>query len=199
MKDSITAQRLAFVALAGVAYYVLAVVVLAILHPDMNPLERSISEYQKGRYPFLAATTFFALATAVAALNLGLRKVLTRSWVRTLGLALIWTAVAGIVIAGVFPDAPMHAVAFLMTFPSLSVAAVVLSLALARADGWEKFGVPLLILALANAAILLFGLPVLSGRGLGGLWQRSYFVALFGWMTIIAWRIMKTISPERRE
>ena len=199
-RTSITSpQRLAAVALAGVAYYVIAVVVLALLNPDMSPLAIPISGYQEGRHPLLAATTFFALATAVAALTLALRAVLRRSWFAGPGLTMFWIAAAGRVIAGVFPDMPMHAVGALMTFPWLSLGAVFLSLAPGSVPQWGALRLPLLILALTICAMLLAWLTVFSARGLGGLGQRLYFAVLFAWMTVVALRIMKHSSVAFRQ
>jgi hypothetical protein len=192
-------QRLAAVVLAGVAYYVIAIVVLALLNPDMSPLATPISGYQKGRHPLLAATTFFALAMAVAALTLALRAVPRRSWFAGLGLTMFWIAVAGRVIAGVFPDMPMHAVGALMTFPWLSLGAIFLSLAPGRAPQWGALRLPLLILALIICAMLLTWLTVFSARGLGGLAQRLYFAVLFGWMTVVSLRIMTHSSVASRQ
>jgi len=192
-------KRLAAVALAGVAYFVIAVVVLALLNPDMSPLAIPISGYQEGRHPLLAATTFFALATAVAALTLALRATLKRGWFAGLGLTMFWIAAAGRVTAGVFPGMPMHAVGALMTFPWLSLGAVFLSLALGRIPQWGALRFPLLTLALTICAMLLTWLNVLSARGLSGLGQRLYFAVLFGWMTVVALRIMKHSPVASRQ
>ena len=183
-------QSLAAVVLAGVAYYVIAVVVLALLNPEISPLATPISGYQEGRHPLLAATTFFALATTVAALTLALRAVLRRSWFAGLALTMLWIAAAGRVIAGVFPDMPMHAVGAVMTFPPLSLGAVFVSLTLGRAPQWGALRLPLLILALTTCAMLVAWLTVFSAHGLSGLGQRLYFAVLFGWMTVVALRIM---------
>ncbi len=191
LTPGLSPRRLAAVVLVGVAYYVAAVVSLALLEPDMSPLVRPISGYQKGRHPLLAATTFFALAATVAALALALRGVLRRGWFARAGLTLFWIAVAGIVIAGVFPYMPMHAVGALMTFPSLSLGSVFLSLAPGRAPRWDRARVPLVVLAVTICAMLATGVTLLSSLDLAGLAQRLYFALLFVWvwLTVVAVRI----------
>jgi hypothetical protein len=202
MITSTSPRRLAAAVLACVAYYVIAVLVLALLNPEMSPLAMPISEYQQGRHPVLAGTTFFVLAAAIAALTLALRAVLRRSWLSGVGLTMFWIAAAGRVIAGVFPDMPMHAVGALMSFPWLCLGAVFLSLAPGRAPEWGGLRLTLLILALTLCAMLLAWLTVLSARGLSGLGQRLYFAVLFGWMTIVALRITtlyrSTLASEAR-
>lgn len=190
--DSVVSpKRLSTVALAGIAYYSIAVVVLAFLHPEMSPLAIPISGYQAGRHPWLAATTFFVLATAVVALTLALGAVLQRSWFAGIGLTMFWVAAIGRVVAGVFPDMPMHAVGGLMTFPWLSFGAIFISLALGREPKWVALRLPLLILSVTIFGMLLTWTTILAVRDLGGLGQRLYFAVFFGWMTVVALQIMK--------
>jgi hypothetical protein len=199
MSSGLDLRRLGLIAVAGIVYYVVAVAALAVLHPEISVLERPISTYQRGRYPLLAATTFLAFATALAALNIALTRTLPRSSWSTLGSIFLWVAVAGIVVAGIFPDAPMHNVGSLMTFPSSVIGAALLSLAVARTPPWRRAGGLLLILAISSVALFLAGILVFHRQGLAGLGQRLFFGSYFAWITITAFWIARKAGPPAAE
>ena len=53
--------RVATIALVGVAYFAVIIVVLHFLRPDLNPIRRPTSEYAVGRYGFLMTSAFFSM------------------------------------------------------------------------------------------------------------------------------------------
>ncbi len=172
----------------------LAVAALHLLDPGLDPLTTPISTYVKGRYPALATTTFFAFATLLAALGLGLRRTVTAGRVGRVAVGLIWVAAAGVAIAGIFPGAPMHAVGGAMAFPPLCIAVLALSFAFRRTPGWKDLGWLPSALGLLAVTLFLFGVTVLSGLGLAGLGQRLFFAVLFSWIALVAWRMKKRLA-----
>src|SRR5579859_8202713 len=70
---------LALVALGGILYFVIAVVLLHVFRPELNPVSHAISNYAIGPFGFLMISAFFTLALSEFALALGLARSLTRS------------------------------------------------------------------------------------------------------------------------
>lgn len=192
-----TTRRLAALTLAGIGYYVLAVVLLAFLNPELNPIQRHISEYQDGRCPALADTTFFVLAASIAALNLLLRRMLPRTRTATAGLGLAWLAAPGAALAGAFPDPPLHLVGGLMVFPALALALPLLSRDLVRTPELRPARRPLIGLAAAAPALLVLDLTGVTDD-LAGLAQRLFFAVLFTWMAVIAVRVRRSTGGTRQ-
>lgn len=189
-----SARYAAYLVLVALAYYVVAVVVLHLIEPELDPLARPISGYLRGRHPILARTTFFALAGALSALSLGLYQTRLRGRLVRVGLGLLGLAALGVVLAGLYPGPPLHLVGGLMAFPPTIAAVLVLSLRFRRAPGWEAWAARLFYLGLTVLALFPIGAVALEGLDLGGLGQRLFFAALFTWMAIVAWRIASSGS-----
>ena len=78
--------RTATVALVGIAYFTLIIVVLHLLRPDLNPLSTPTSEYAVGPYGFLMTSAFFSMSLGSFALVIGLYQGISQqarspSWV----------------------------------------------------------------------------------------------------------------------
>jgi hypothetical protein len=98
--------RAATIALVGVAYFVVIIVVLHFLRPDLNPISQPTSEYAVGQYGFLMTSAFFGMSLASFALVIGLYQGISqraRSWIG-LGLLGVWGV--GVLIAMSFPIDP---------------------------------------------------------------------------------------------
>ena len=63
---------IATVALVGIAYFVVIIVALHVLRPDLNPIQRPTSEYAVGPYGWLMTSAFFSMSVASWALVFGL-------------------------------------------------------------------------------------------------------------------------------
>ena len=61
------------VAIAGAAYFALAVAALHFLRPDLDPVSRMTSEYANGAYSFVMTSAFFSMSLATVALIVALR------------------------------------------------------------------------------------------------------------------------------
>jgi len=160
-----TRRRFAWLSVTGVVYYVGIVAALHVLEPDLNPIETFISDYVNGRHPWLATSTFAALALLLGAINFALKPTLPPGRLNSVGRNFLWAGVLGVIGAGIFPadpgDAPetvngiLHIVASLVAFPSLGVGLVCLSIAAARVAEWKVHGRLMLILAFLFVATFL--------------------------------------------
>ena len=68
------ARFLAIAVVLFVSYYVVVIVFLHIVSPEIHPTRQFMSEYVVGRYGTLMTTTFFALGLGSLALSLALMK-----------------------------------------------------------------------------------------------------------------------------
>ena len=62
---------LAFIAIGGILYFVVAIMILHVLRPDLNPIRRAVSNYAVGPFGLLMTIAFFTLALSEFALALG--------------------------------------------------------------------------------------------------------------------------------
>src|SRR6188474_1523507 len=65
---------IAAVAIAAIAYFVVIIVALHVLRPDLNPIQRPTSEYAVGPYGGLMTSAFFSMSVASLALLIGLAQ-----------------------------------------------------------------------------------------------------------------------------
>ncbi len=64
----------ALLAIGGVLYFIMAVVILHLLRPDLNPITHAVSNYAVGPFGFLMTSAFFVLAMSECALACGLAR-----------------------------------------------------------------------------------------------------------------------------
>lgn len=99
-------QTAARIALASTTLFVVLLIALHIINPELDPSWRFISEYALGPYGWLMILAFFALAGSCVSLFVAIR-----SQVPTLpgkiGLALLLITAIGMTIAGIFPTDPI--------------------------------------------------------------------------------------------
>ena len=100
-------QRIATLALTGIIYYLVIVVAVHILRPDINPIGQLTSAYKAGPYAFLMTSALFVFSLAQGALILGLYQTLSVPARSRVGLALLGVWAVGNLIAALFlPDQP---------------------------------------------------------------------------------------------
>jgi hypothetical protein len=98
--------RIATVALVGVVYFAVIIVVLHFLRPDLNPIRRPTSEYAVGQYAFLMTSAFFSMSLASLALVIGLYQGVSQRARSRIGLGLLGVWGDGVLIAMSFPIHP---------------------------------------------------------------------------------------------
>lgn len=199
-------SRLATVAIAGVAYFVVMIVALHFLRPDLNPIHQPTSRYAVGPYGFLMTTAFFSLSMAKFALVIGLSQGVSHSARSRLGLGLLGLGGVGVLIAMIFPmdveGAPqtlagaIHNISGPLTFLSLTTGLILVSRRFKQDDRWRPFYRAALVLSL----ILLAGfvatfLSFVTQSGFLGLAQRIMLAALVTWMVLTAARF-RSVAPR---
>jgi hypothetical protein len=192
-------------AIASAVYYVLAVLAMHVLQPELEPLNVPMSAYVLGAYGSVMTTTFFVLCAGLLALGVGLIQALRRTRLTNVAVALTVIASAGFLIAGIFPtdwpppmrsrSSQLHGLGGAIAFPAVTVATVLFSLKF-RSDGyWRRVSVT--ALALSTGLLVAFALfqgliAAAISEGVEdrapdflGLAQRIFFALLFGWMILV--------------
>lgn len=208
-------EALGTVGLAGIGTFVVAVVAMHLIRPDLDPMDRTISEYALGGSGWLMTVAWFAGGAGVLALALGLHRSLAPGdGVRLSVWLMVITALVGFVASGVFrtdvPDAEgvtgatvagqLHDGAGLVGFVALLVAAFVLRGVFARNPGWQDLSLPtrwftraMVAMFVARVSMVIVRLP-----GSAGLVQRILWLFMLAWLVLIGWRLRQLgHSPAR--
>lgn len=166
-----------YVALAATAISAVALLLLHVLSPEFGPSWRMVSEYANGRHGWLLACVFVFWALSSLALAAGLWPL----WATTLGkvgLIFLLLAALGQTMGAVFDiNHKLHGPAAMIGIPSLCVAAVVLTMAMARHGGigappmwtahlpWIAFVLMLATLMLLFSALKAAGVDMSAQTG----------------------------------
>lgn len=204
MKSSsnLLVKRLAFGSLCGVLVFVLLVLILYILNPQMSPVSVPISAYVAGHEGFLMTIAFIARGLGELLLVAGLALGTThrsRSWT---GLVLLILATLCSFLVAIFPGLVasfvpgglqntsallIHSVSALLGFSSLALAALLWSARLRHDPRWRQ---------VASGSFLLGMLVLLSllaflvfSKGFLGLAERVLEIFIVCWLSFMASRL----------
>lgn len=126
--------------LLAIGTSVVVLVLLAVLHflsPEFNPAWRMVSEYANGQYAWVLSLLFFLWGAG----SWALAYVLFPHLQTTMGkIGLIFLVLAGIgeAMASVFDiNHKLHGLSAMIGIPSLSIAAMLISIALFRTEPWS--------------------------------------------------------------
>jgi Protein of unknown function (DUF998) len=151
----------AWAAMIAATVAVVALIALHVTSPAFQPSWRMVSEYASGPTPGLLMVFFFAWAVSSLALLVALFPHVTGGLGKT-GLILLALAAIGQVMGGVFDIShKLHGPAALIGIPTLCVAAILLTLAMARQPGisapplWIAV-LPLVSLVLMVVSVMMF-------------------------------------------
>jgi hypothetical protein len=199
----------AILALAAAAVSCGALILLHGLSAEFSPSWRMVSEYANGRFAWLLTLVFFAWAVSYVALGIALLPL----WATTLGkigLIFLLLAAVGQAMGGLFDiNHSLHGPAAMIGIPSLCIAAVIVTMALARrADivappmwsghlPWVAFvlmlgAFALFFLSLKNAGVDMSGQSTPMNElpdgvvGYVGWANRLVFAASYLWVTLTA-------------
>ena len=129
----------ATIAIAATAISALALLLLHIVSPEYQPSWRMVSEYANGRHAWLLTLMFVAWAAAYWAIAAAVWPI-ARSWPGLIGSMFLMAAGIGALMGGLFDvNQRWHGLAFGIGVPSLTIAALLVTLALRRAS----VGVPI--------------------------------------------------------
>jgi hypothetical protein len=204
----------AYAAIGATAVSGAALLLLHAFSPEFAPSWRMVSEYANGRLAWLLTVVFAAWAISSFALAAALWP-LSASTLGKIGLGFLILAGIGQTMGGLFDiNHPLHGPAAMIGIPSLCVAAVLLTMAMARQPGLEapptwSAHLPWISFVLMLAA---FGLFVwsLSAAGIDmskqsgplaelppgvsgyvGLANRLLFAASYTWVVLASWSVLK--------
>lgn len=125
----------AYLALGATAVSAAALLLLHGLSSEFAPSWRMVSEYANGRFPWLLTVVFAGWAISSFALAAALWP-LSASALGTIGLLFLLLAGIGQTMGGLFDiNHRLHGPAAMLGIPSLSVAAVLVTIALSRHPG----------------------------------------------------------------
>ncbi len=192
------------VVIAG-ACATLAITMLHLLKPDLDPLSHAISEYVYGPYGALMTITFFVQCIGSLALAALVIRVETEGRRPFVGGILFVISAVGAAVAGVFPADPVspypqtsngiiHAVAGMIRFLALAFALPLLSSALSSVPDWRSVRKTLTILAILFVVTFLVSIFVLANLNWFGLGQRIFISLLLIWMFIAAYPVIRRHS-----
>ena len=192
--------RIATVAIVGVAYFVVIIVVLHFLRPDLNPIRRPTSEYAVGPYGFLMTSAFFSMSLASFALVIGLHQGISQRARSQVGLGLLGIWGVGVLIAMTFPidveGAPqtisgtIHGINGRLAFLSLTAGAIMVSRRFKQDERWRPFHRTAVLLSLVMlAAFIATFVNLATGAGFAGLGQRIFLAAFATWFFLTATRL----------
>jgi hypothetical protein len=192
---------LALIAIGGIVYFVVAIVVLHFLRPEYNPVNHAVSNYAVGPYGYLMTIAFYALALSLLALAFGLLHSIARTRLSRVAILLLCFASVGMVVMGIFPGdvhalhppatikGVIHWTAASISFLSIMIAAFLLSRSFRTDDQWQGYERSCYMLALAMVgALLLYGILALVGWI--GIGQRVYIAVCLLWLLVLAWWLL---------
>lgn len=198
-------SRLAHLGLAGLSCFVVTVVPLHWLQPDLNPLNEAVSYYVHGARGWLLTVGLLGLGIGSLALTAGIARAVSGPGVRA-GRWLLVTWSIGVLFAGSFPADPpgnwdrpasiagmIHGNAALVAILTLPIAAFVLARSFRRDVLWQRRVTPLLVLAIATVlsmgAFMASLVPVMVSPGpprLLGLTERILLGVYVVWLGVVA-------------
>jgi len=213
---SVGAARLS---LAGAATFLALLTLLHFIKPEFDPSWNMISEYEIGQYGWVMQLAFLCVALSCVSLVVAIRSQAQTmgGWI---GLALLLVAAIGMTIAAIGVTDPittpkeemtahgnLHALGFMLGVPSLTIAAVLVSLSLGRNPAWSPARRALLWTAhlpwvslLAMIATLLVLLPRNGGKFgpsvVIGWPNRLYMVACCAWLMTVAWSTLQVFRQK---
>lgn len=205
------AAHVAFFAAAASGVALLA---LHVVSPEFAPSWRMVSEYANGRHAGLLTLVFVGWALSSFALLMALWP-LSQGWLGTVGLVFLAAAGIGQTMGAVFDiNHPLHGPAAMIGIPSLCVAAVLVTMALARREGidapplwsahlpWISFALMLGALALFFSSLRAAGVDMSTQAGplsqlpagvsgYVGWANRLLFIASYAWSLLTALSVLR--------
>ncbi|NOT70930.1 MAG: DUF998 domain-containing protein [Hyphomicrobium sp.] len=208
-------QLFAMIAIVATVISLAALSALHVVSPQFAPSWRMVSEYANGSYPWLLTIVFHGWAAGSFALLLALWP-LSASTLGKIGLVFLFLAGIGQVMGGLFDiNHKLHGPAAMIGIPSLCIAAVLLTLAMAQQAGftappawsahlpWISFVLMLGAFALFMSALKGAGIDVSSQTsplkelpagvsGYVGWANRLLFAAAYTWTALTSLAVMRS-------
>jgi len=192
--------RIVTVAFVGISYFVVVIIALHFLRPDLNPIQRPTSEYAVGPYGWLMNSAFFSMSVACWALIIGLSQGVSQPARSRIGLGLMGLWGVAVLIAMFFPIDPdgapqtlsgtIHRINGPMAFLSLTAGAILVSRRFTHDEQWRPVHGSSLILSLVMlTSFIATPLSIATESGLAGLCQRICLATFVTWFVLTAARL----------
>lgn len=193
-----TGQRaLAFVGVAGTAYFALTVAALHFEPTGYSPVTQTVSDYGVGAFSVAMALGFFAGGIGMAALALVLRSASAGRRGLRVGSTLLLVAGVVLFLVGLFPTdiegapATAHGTAHNVLSLIVFVLAPTGMLEISHAKGRPWFSVTPLALAVAALSLVLDAALALDASGVV---ERIVITVIFGWVLLTSYSAFR--HPE---
>ena len=201
-------KKLTLLALISIAYFVIVIVILHFLQPDLNPLSHPTSEYAVGPYGFLMATAFFSMSVASFSLVIGLYYNMSQAARPRIGLVLLAIWGVGVLIAMTFPINPegteltitstIHRINGPLTFLSLTAGTILVSRSFRRDENWQPFYRSALTISLIMfMTFIITGVNIATKSGFEGLCQRVFLVLFATWFILTTMHLRSAITKNK--
>jgi hypothetical membrane protein len=199
-----------YVAIVGVATFVLAVLALHVLQPSLNPRDEAVSYYVHGPFGWLLTAGLIALGIGSLGLVIGLLCTVGGRWAGAgRGLVGVWGV--GVLLAGVFRTDPpghwseppslsgiVHGNAAIVAILALPLGALCLAMSFRQDGRWRSKGNRFLGLAVATGISLVLFMaslvPVFVRPGppiLLGLSERVLLAIYAVWLVAVGLGVVK--------
>jgi hypothetical protein len=200
------AARIVTVAFVGITYFVVIIIALHFLRPDLNPIQRPTSEYAVGPYGWLMTSAFFSMSVASSALVIGLSQGVSQPARSRIGLGLMGLWGVGVLIAMFFPIDPdgapqtlsgtIHRINGPLAFLSLTVGVILVSRRFKHDEQWRSFHRPALMLSLVMLTwFIATPVSIATESGLAGLCQRIFLATFVTWFVLTVARL-RSVAPS---
>jgi hypothetical protein len=195
------ARNAALVSSVGTGTFLVILVLLHVVRPDLDPSWRFISEYELGPHGWLMHVAFIGLATGTASVALAVVSQ-ARSIAGYLGIALLLISATGMILAGIVaPDSEsgLHDIGAMLDL--VPFAALLLAWRLSRSEIWASTRVSLWAVALLpmlGLFVFMVSMAILLPRNGGrpgpsvvvGWQNRVMIVAQCIWLFHTAYRVL---------
>ena len=194
----LSAHRLALAGLLGPPFFVAVFLVVGLVKPGYNPLDRAVSEGSIGELGWIQIANFLVFGAALLVFAFGLWQGFGDRWSGRVGSALVALAGIGFFGAGVFVTDPgfqattfhgnMHMLASAVIFLSLMIGAFVFA---RRFWPDRQFAIYSILSGLAIPA----GFIAIAALGRWpGLVQRVMIALVWTWLAILALRLRRSTA-----
>ena len=180
------------IALILIFLFVILVVLLHFLRPELSPLIRAISDYANGKYGFLMTTAFIALSVGLATMTVAAFRRQEQSILAQSELVMLSISSFLMLLVGIFPSgqkitviSTIHIIASFLYF--LIIMAIMLKSSIRLQRNGMLYGKNKLLLWIAISSPILFilWLGVFLLFGLSGLGQRIYILSWVIWLMLL--------------
>lgn len=201
------AANLGTVAMAGIGFFVVALISLHLLEPDFSAVNEYTSDYALGEsFGWLMRAAFFAAGLASIAIALGLKRSLEPGKRVTATVALFLVAGVAFFTVGAFNGDPtgqtdlstsgtVHVVGSVVLFVALVVAVWFLRGVFDRDRQFQRFASAQKWLAIAFTMGFVATFAVPEDGAVGAI-QRIFVAILMAWLAFVAWTLRMTRTEQ---